>query len=262
LEKALNQVRTAITALQGVGNNGDTHAVRIKAFMTSFFSYAVDELGILAANPALGKMPRIGRTDRAKTYAYLETETKQIRDAVRKHIAEEHRELASTLLTLGNYTSLSKSELAGLDWEDFDPVEKVLYVRRSRVEGKEGHTKTKARVRKQPLHGVSVQQLLHYKSKTLGTGLIFCGITGAFDRRPLNFKYFEKLLKAALQKENVPWHGWHAFRRAFATNLYHKDVKEVTVQSLMGHKKGSTITREHYIQPQDDSAKAAVTLLN
>jgi integrase len=192
----------------------------------------------------------------------LETETKQIRDAVRKHIAEEHRELASTLLTLGSYTSLSKSGLAGLDWEGFDPVEKVLYVRRSRVEGKEGHTKTKARVRKQPLNGVSVQQLLHYKNKTLGTGLIFCGITGAFDRRPLNFKYFEKLLKAALQKETVPWHGWHAFRRAFATNLYHKDVKEVTVQSLMGHKKGSTITREHYIQPQDDSAKAAVTLLN
>jgi hypothetical protein len=39
-------------------------------------------------------------------------------------------------------------------------------------------------------------------------------------------------------------------------------VKEVTVQSLMGHKKGSTITPEHYIQPQDDSAKAPVTLLN
>ena len=103
---------------------------------------------------------------------------------------------------------------------------------------------------------------VHYKSKTLGTGPIFCGITGAFDRRPLNFKYFEKLLKATLQKENVQWHGWHAFRRAFATNPYHKDVKEVTVQSLMEHKKGSTITREHYIQPQDDSAKAAVTLLN
>ena len=171
--------------------------------MTSFFSYAVDELGILAANPALGKMPRIGRTDRAKTYAYLETETKQIRDAVRKHIAEEHRELASTLLTLGNYTSLSKSELAGLDWEDFDPVEKVLYVRRSRVEGKEGHTKTKARVRKQPLNGVSVQQLLHYKSKTLGTGPIFCGITGAFDRRPLNFKYFREAVKSRASEREL-----------------------------------------------------------
>ena len=207
-------------------------------------------------------MPKIGRTDEAKTYAYSETETKQIRDAVRKHIAEEHRDLASTLLILGSYTSLSKSEFAGLDWEDFDPVEKVLHVSRSRVEGKEGHTKTKARVRKQPLNAVTVQQLLHYKSKTLGTGPIFCGITGAFDGRPLNFKYFEKLIKAALQTEKVRWHGWHAFRRAFATNLYHKDVKEVTVQSLMGHKKGSTITREHYIKPQDDSAKAAVTLLN
>jgi integrase len=63
-------------------------------------------------------MPKIGRTDEAKTYAYSETETKQIRDAVRKHIAEEHRDLASTLLILGSYTSLSKSELAGLDWED------------------------------------------------------------------------------------------------------------------------------------------------
>ena len=99
------------------------------------------------------------------------------------------------------------------------------HVRRSRVEGKEGHTKTKSRVLDQPLNAVTVQQLLHYKSKTLGTGPIFCGITGAFDGRPLNFKYLEKLLQAALKKENVRWHGWHAFRRAFATNLYHKDVK-------------------------------------
>jgi integrase len=115
---------------------------------------------------------------------------------------------------------------------------------------------------KQPLNAVTVQQLLHYKGKTVGTGPIFCGITGGFDSRPLNFRYFEKLLKAALKKENVRWHGWHAFRRAFATNLYQKSVNEVTVQSLMGHKKGSTITREHYIKPLDDSAKAAVTLLN
>jgi hypothetical protein len=36
--------------------------------------------------------------------------------------------------------------------------------------------------------------------------------------------------KGRAQKENVRWYGLHAFRRAFATNLYHKDVKEVTVQ--------------------------------
>ena len=87
-------------------------------------------------------------------------------------------------------------------------------------------------------------------------------ITGGFDGRPLNFKYFEKLLKGALEKAKVQWRGWHAFRRAFATNLYHKEVNEVTVQSLMGHKEGSTITREHYNKPQNDRAKAAVTLLN
>jgi len=90
----------------------------------------------------------------------------------------------------------------------------------------------------------------------LGSGPLFCGITGGFDGRPLNFKYFEKLLKGALEKATVQWRGWHAFRRAFATNLYHKEVNEVTVQSLMGHKEGSTITREHYIKPQNDRAKS------
>lgn len=235
---------------------------RIKAFLTSFFSYAVDELSILAANPTLGKIPNIGHTKETETYAYSEGEMKQIRDAVSEYVAKEHRDLANTLLTVASYTSLSKSELAGLDWEDFDPVEKVLYVRRSRVEGRLGHTKTKARLRKQPLNMITTQQLLQYKSKTLGTGPIFCGITGSFDGRPLNFKYFEMVLKAALKRANLQWQGWHAFRRAFATNLYHKNVNEVTVQSLMGHKEGSTITREHYIKPQDDSARAAVTLLN
>jgi len=30
----------------------------------------------------------------------------------------------------------------------------------------------------------------------------------------------------------------------------------------MGHKKSSTITREHYIKPQDDERQPTVTLLN
>jgi len=83
-------------------------------------SYAVDELDILAANPAVGKMTKIGRTDKTKTYAYSEGEMKHIRDVVCRHIAEEHRDLANTLLIVASYTSLSKSELAGLNWEDFD----------------------------------------------------------------------------------------------------------------------------------------------
>jgi integrase len=96
----------------------------------------------------------------------------------------------------------------------------------------------------------------------LGSGLLFCGITGGF--APLsNFSKYLKLSGLpSLEKAKVQWRGWHAFRRAFATNLYHKEVNEVTVQSLMGHKEGSTITREHYNKPQNDRAKAAVTLLN
>jgi hypothetical protein len=66
----------------------------------------------------------------------------------------------------------------------------------------------------QPLNMLILQPLLHYKSKTIGTGPIFCGITGGFDSRPLNFRYCDKLLKAALKKQNVRWQGWQAFRRS------------------------------------------------
>ncbi len=67
----------------------------------------------------------------------------------------------------------------------------------------------------QPLNMVTLQHLLHYKSTTTGTGPIFCSITGAFDSRPLNFRFCDKPLKAALKKkQNVRWQGWQAFRRS------------------------------------------------
>src|SRR5260370_39462249 len=40
----------------------------------------------------------------------------------------------------------------------------------------------------QPLNMVILQPLLHYKSKTIGTGPIFCGITGGLRNRPLELK--------------------------------------------------------------------------
>jgi hypothetical protein len=78
----------------------------------------------------------------------------------------------------------------------------------------------------QPLNMVTLRHVLHYKSKTIGTGPIFCSITGAFDSRPLNFRFCDKPLKAALKKkQNVQGRAGRLFAGAFATDLYHKDVK-------------------------------------
>ena len=80
-------------------------SVTVRQFKQSFFAAKKQEL-----NPST-------------IYNY---ETKQIRDAVRKHIADAHRDLASTLLIVASYTSLSRSELAGLDWETSILLRKIF----------------------------------------------------------------------------------------------------------------------------------------
>jgi hypothetical protein len=110
----------------------------------------------------------------------------------------------------------------------------------------------------QPLN-MTLQHLLHYKSKTVGTGPIFCGITGAFGSRPLNFRYCDK--PRSRRSRTCDGRAGRLFAGAFATDLYQKDAKGAHAVSD-GPQEKLDDTREYYIKPQDDSATAAVTLLN
>ncbi len=52
------------------------------------------------------------------------------------------------------------------------------------------------------------------------------------------------------------WHGWHAFRRGLATNLFELGVPAEVAQTILRHSNVST-TREHYIVLKSRSAGAA-----
>ena len=56
-----------------------------------------------------------------------------------------------------------------------------------------------------------------------------------------------RVIVPKLSQAGVKWHGWHAFRRGLATNLYNLNVPETDIQAIMRHADIET-TRRHYIK--------------
>lgn len=58
-------------------------------------------------------------------------------------------------------------------------------------------------------------------------------------------------------KAGVQWHGWHAFRRGLATNLYRLGVSDKTIQRIL-RQANVGVTQACYIKTADSDAAAAM----
>jgi integrase len=58
-------------------------------------------------------------------------------------------------------------------------------------------------------------------------------------------------------KAGVERHGWHAFRRGFATCLHEAGVQDKVIQSLMRHSSPS-VTMKHYTKVSNATNIAAI----
>ena len=106
---------------------------RIKAFMTALFNHAAEKWD-MPPNPASGKLGKIGSMAEKRVVPYSKKEFDRFFAAIRKAelpAYQEHNAIA--LLTLLRATSLSRSELMGLHWEDLDVANKRLKIRRGRA---------------------------------------------------------------------------------------------------------------------------------
>jgi integrase len=56
------------------------------------------------------------------------------------------------------------------------------------------------------------------------------------------------------------WHGWHAFRRGLATNLYRLGVNDKTIQAILRHANVMT-TMDIYVKTVSADSTAAMKLL-
>ncbi len=241
-----------------------TH-VRIKNFLSGVFSWAIVEGAFRHANP-MTEVKAGGRTKGKRDLSKL-SESERIRKekiaAAHEHaytleevanMMEKLPDPARTICTLSAFTGLSRSELWGLKWEDYDGEK--IEVKRKIVNGVEGVPKTEAR--EDSLYVVPMLQKMLAKYKESfppkGEGWVFRGRKGG----PLNLD--------TLSRKDIPlhiqgaWFGWHAFRRGLGTRLNEAGVDDKTIQSILRHADIST-TMAYYVQPDRAAAKCGLQKL-
>ena len=73
-------------------------------------------------------------------------------------------------------------------------------------------------------------------------------------------KLARDVIRPILEKADVAWYGWHAFRRGLATNLHKLGVQDKVIQAILRHANVSMAQR-CYIKVAAPEAVAAMRLL-
>jgi integrase len=165
------------------------------------------------------------------------------------------KEPAATVVALAAFSGLRKSEIQALRWEDLRDNE--LHVQRTawRTTHVVEQTKTEASRGAVPVISELAKCLEEYRSGSPTDGFIF---TGAKLGRPLDLHNLaRRVIRPAIAKKNIPWPGWHGFRRSLATNLYELGVEAKTRQAILRHADVS-VTEKHYVKPVSKVSAAAM----
>jgi len=249
---------------------------KLRSILSGIFKRAIGQGLRPGHNPIREVTPPEGLPS-GETYAYTLQEIRQMLGAITD-------ETTKVIVALAGYCGLSKSEIQGLCWENYDATKGEIAVVSSVVAGKRGNTKTKARAASVPLIA-SVRELLDLYRLRLGnpttgelpaTGVMFATEIGTpLDLHNVFTRQIDPVLNACAEcgeirkehgeesdheyrRSDLPaWHGWHAFRRGLATNLNDLGVLDLTIQRILRHSDVTT-TRKAYIKPLDHQVTAGM----
>jgi integrase len=239
-----------------------TH-LRIKNFLRGVFTFATQEAG-REYNPMGREVAAYGRTKDTETdRRKLSEREKKIRASnVHAYTLEEVAEMldklpepARTVCAVAAFTGLTRSELRGLKWSDYDG--ETINVQRKIWNDHIGAPKTEAREAGVYVIGLLRKILAKYKTAfpSVGEGWIF---RGEKMLRPLDLDNLSR--RDIPQYINGAWFGWHAFRRGLATRLKDAGVPDKDIQSILRHADIST-TQAHYIKSTPEASEAAMKKL-
>jgi integrase len=178
------------------------------------------------------------------------------------------------LIAVAAYSGLRRGEIVGLKWEDYDG--KVIWVRRNICFGEKGEmpvelTKTEASEAPVPVIAPLRSILNAWKAKaevTDGCWIFQAGFTRKKNHpadlldsaklTPLSpANVLRDVVLPALEKAEIEWHGYHAFRRGLATNLRALGVDDLTIKEILRHSDVS-VTRGSYIKRVGEKATEAM----
>jgi integrase len=167
---------------------------------------------------------------------------------------EKLPEPARTICTLAAFTGLSRAELRGLKWEDFNG--ESIKVQRKVVGKLIGAPKTNAREGDVHIIHPMRKMLAKYKVEfpPFGDGWIFRGVKGG----PLNLDDISRTIPQCI---NGAWFGWHSFRRGLGTRLNEAGVDNKDIQMILRHADVSP-TMAYYVKPNQEAAKRGLKKLS
>lgn len=152
-------------------------------------------------------------------------------------------------------TGCRRSELFALPWQHVDEVRGVISIRPH----DERRIKNEPSIRAIPISSQLLQALRDLPKKG------FYVFPGRKEGKPID--NFRKALAKAVADAKVLRNGkamhvtTHMFRKAYATWQAERGIEETTLQTLLGHARGSKITRKVYVNPQIEARRKAVFVL-
>ena len=166
-------------------------------------------------------------------------------------------EPASTVVALAAFTGMRGGELRGTKWECYtgEEIRVSKSVWRTHVKG----SKTRASKAPVPVIAQLAKKLEEYR-ELCGSpqdGWIFPNSVG--NPRCLD-DVARDVIRPALEKAGIEWHGWHAFRRGLATNLHRLGVPDKVIQAILRHSNVG-VTPRCYIKTLDSDAVNAMQKL-
>jgi len=218
----------------------------IKSVLSTIFTYAKNEGAFDGANPVDGVLIPRHAKEPGETHAYDLYQVLQI--------LERLPLLEKSLVATAALAGLRQGELRGLEWTDYTGTE--LVIKRSIWMSAVNLPKTRASRDSVPVIPPLAEILDEYR-RSMGSpeaGVVF----HSGDGLPICVdKVGRRVIRRALETMGLPWHGWHAFRRGLASNLYEIGAQDKVVQRILRHSKPH-VTRERYIKVFDRTVLDAV----
>jgi integrase len=217
-------------------------------------AYAVRR-GLVTSNPC----DRLTRDDRPQPHEpkpdhiWSDDEIEALIDAAeRMALQPEARYDYSPLIRTALFTGLRLGELLGLQWQDVDIHEGVLYVRRQWLRtGTYGPTKTKAGTRRVPISDDMRKYLAALKFSSRHSNEddpVFAARNGKpLVHRSVTRRGFEPAAVSA----GIDGVSFHDMRHAFASRMIDRGITSTVLAKIMGHE-SSAITEKRYIHLFDE----------
>jgi len=242
----------------------------IKAQLSGILNYAKQQGYFDGINPVQGTAIPRARPGK-ETYAYSLEEVTRILSVL--------PEPAATMVATAAFTGLRRGEIRGLLWENYNGQE----LRVTQSVWKSTVDEPKTAKSKAPVPVISQLRVMLDAHRTRqgnpDRGAVFANrlqkpvcLNGVANRIILPILHRCAVCGAGREEHRkadhnfkldtcrVLWHGWHAFRRGLATNLYRLGVPDKTIQAILRHANLSTTMNVYVKSVGEDSVKAMQAL--